>query len=228
MLKNVKLMIIMENKLHRAQKLVFTKWHKFTKTRYDLLTVQQSCMMKVLERILSKHNDISICKRFNAWKYKSMYAPKSVTTAEFEAQTDPVTPDLEYNDFSLQTDPEIKEVKPPVESIGTETIPVQNTPQGMQTDEVDFEDSYSTPDDASKKKKSEQSSSLKESQISNPRESQDFPRQIDRVKNIAKPLVFTSEQNYTIEKAKLEHDGDFEYQTKTVRVHNENELDDDF
>ena len=69
----------------------------------------------------------------------------------------------------------------------------------VQTEQIALEKNYATPIDCSKKKNSK-SSDEKEAK-SNMKESvQDFPCQMNRGRQVAKPLRFTSEQNLELKK----------------------------
>ena len=69
LLKSMKLMLIIQQRNNRYLRISWQRWHKFLLTRDDLLTVEQSSMMKAIQRILKRYETITCCRKFQIWKH---------------------------------------------------------------------------------------------------------------------------------------------------------------
>jgi len=55
MLKNMKLLLLLNSSILKKKRQSWQKWMKFTQSRNDLLTVSQVTMYKTLQRIMNSH-----------------------------------------------------------------------------------------------------------------------------------------------------------------------------
>ena len=187
LLKSMKLMLIIQQRNSRYLRISWQRWHKFLLTRDDLLTVEQSSMMKALQRVLKRHETIACCRKFQIWKHYIAHLKSQPELTEWAVGDDKIYEVIENSEKQVQTDNEV------IEEDKKQEIPSLESKE-VQTEQVSLEKNYATPIDVSKKKNSK-SSDEKEVKSNIKESSQDFPLQISRGRQIAKPLRFTSEQN---------------------------------
>lgn len=159
-----------------------------------------------MQRILSKFELSSMGKKFYHWKYTAKY---SIDNIEIEhSNQDIQTVDVVIKEIIQSQNQEIQteEIRNIVETCSVEIntsspetveIQIETDPpnwvhdQEIQTDNV-IEDTFKTPEDERKRNKSE-GSDIKQSDTSNRRSLTNFPLQIKKMENIAKPLKLDNE-----------------------------------
>ena len=204
-LKTMKLLMILENADLKKSRKAWQQWIKFTKIRNDLLTVNQLNMYKVLQRMLYKFELASMGKKFYLWRYS--YQPiieKAVIEHnEQEIQTNEIIMKeiMQINSWEIQTDNVFNNIETTSVEINTSIIETKEVWEETKLIELNDqetqtyyhnEDTFKTPEDDKKRSKNDWSE-IKQSDISNRRSLNNFPLQIKKLENIAKPLKLEAE-----------------------------------